>query len=308
MAPKMNEICTLKPIQIVKNTELALGATKKNTGKYKRLTAEYGNIMPVIVCMQKNGTYNVISGCAGLDACVEAGIAEVPAVLSNLPNEKEQMKLSLMLTALPDECSALAEGIIINRLIKEHNLTQYETAKFLGKSRSWVCKRISLAKNLAESVKRMISDGTLCSRSAEEIAKMPKELQSEFAANVVNAGLSKNNICKLFKLYKNATDDATRLRVIKSPVTALSQTPELKAKPQLVAPGILGRHLQITANNAVRVLLNAINATEKSKPEELHSAYDNLLRLQGVAEEVAITLNRIMADFPRGKGGTSDDN
>ena len=167
MPPKKNEACTLKPSQIIKNPDLALGTTEKNAGKHKKLAAEYGNVMPVIVCVQKNGAYQLISGTASLEACVQAGIQELPAVLANVAGEKEQMKLSLLLAALPEESSAVAEGAIICRLLDGYAVTPREVMKLPGKSRGWVYKRMSLAKNLDEAVKGMVADGTLCPRSAE---------------------------------------------------------------------------------------------------------------------------------------------
>jgi ParB family chromosome partitioning protein len=307
MSPKKNEACTLKPVQIIKNPDLALGRTKKNTVKHKKLAAEYGNVMPVIVCAQKNGTYQVISGSASLEACEQAGIQEVTAVLSGLPDEKEQMKLSLLLAALPDESSAIAEGAIISRLYDNYGVSPHEMMKLLGKSRGWVYKRMSLAKNLSETVKGMVTDGTLCPRSAEEVAKMPQEVQGEFAANVANAGMSKNDICALYKRYKCASTEEARQEVVKSPLSALSKTVVRQTKKQTpVLPGP-GRHLQTVAANAARMLLNAASMAENASAEALRPARGQLCRLRDIMEESVMTLNRVIADSPRGERGAHDE-
>jgi len=303
MSPKKNEACTLKPAQIIKNPDLALGRTKKNAEKHKKLAAEYGNVMPVIVCAQKNGTFQVISGSSSLEAFEQAGIHEVTAVLSSLSDEKEQMKLSLLLAALPDEGSAIAEGAIISRLYDGYGVTPHEMMKLLGKSRGWVYKRMSLAKNLNETVKGMVTDGTLCPRSAEEVAKMPQEAQSEFAANVANAGLSKNDICALYKRYKCASTEEARQEVVKSPLAALSKAIVRQTKKQMPTATGPGRHLQTAAANAARMLLYAASMAENANDEALRLAHGHICRLRDIAEESVATLNRAIADSPRGESG-----
>jgi hypothetical protein len=228
-------------------------------------------------------------------------------VLSNLPDEKEQMKLSLLLAALPDESSAITEGAIISRLFEDYAVTPREMTKFLGKSIGWVYKRMSLAKNLNDAVKGMVSDGALCPRSAEEVAKMPMDAQSEFAVNSVKAGLSKNDICALYKHYKNAGTDEARQEVVKSPLTALSKTSARQSNKPISAPSHHGRQLQSAANNAARMVLNAVNMAEKSSDEALRPALGHLSRLRDITEEAAITLNRVISDSPRGERGARNE-
>ena len=103
MLSKMNEACTLKLRQIVKNPALTLGMSERDVGKYKRVAAAYGNVAPVIVSAPKNGEHLILAGSARLEACSQAGIREIPAVMSPAQDDAEQLKLSLMLSALRDE-------------------------------------------------------------------------------------------------------------------------------------------------------------------------------------------------------------
>jgi len=303
MPQKMNEACILKLRQIVKNPSLSLGTSAKDVGKYKKVTAAYGNVAPVIVGAPKNGEHLILAGSARLEACAQAGISTIPAVMSYSQDEAEQLKLALMLTALKDEVSALGEGELISSLINDYGASPRELCNLLGKSKTWISTRMSLAKNLSSAVKGMVTDGTLCPRSAEEVAKLPEDVQSEFAANAVNSGLNKNEINQLVQRYKNAGSDDVRLEVIKSPLAALAKVGIIKRKKAAAGTGLNGpgRQLQSAANYAAQMLLKVVNMAEKADAEVLHTAERQLNLLSDTTVEITLTLNRLMADVSEGK-------
>lgn len=300
-----NDVCTLKMRQIVKNPSLTLGMSPKDVSKYKKIAATYGNVAPVIVAAQKNGEYLILEGSARLEACAQTGIKEIPAVMTQAANEVEQLKLSLMLSAIHDEKGALSEGALISQLINEYGIAPRELVNLLGKSKAWVSKRMSLAQNLIDSVKGMVTDGTLCPRSAEEVAKLPGGVQGEFAANIVNCGLNKSEIGQLVQRYKNAKSDDARTEVIKKPLEALSKSTGRMKKKQLESAGLngSGRQLGSSANYAAQMILKAVNMAENANEEMLRTAEPQLNRLRVIAEETDIALNRLLSDVSPGKLG-----
>ena len=302
MPTQMNEVCTLNLRQIVKNPSLALGLSMKDVGKYKKLAAAYGNVAPVIVSAPKNGEHLILAGSARLEACAQAGIREIPAVMSNAQDEAGQLKLALMLSALRDEGGALSEGELIGRLISDYGSAPRELVNLLGKSKAWLSKRMALAKNLTAAVKGMVTDGTLCPRSAEEVAKLPAGEQAEFAANAVNCGLSKNEISQLVQRYKNADSDDVRREVIKSPLNALSKIGiRVRRRTPGTAPNGPGRSLPSAANYAAQMLLKVVNMAEKADEGALGEAFGQLNRLSDMTAETTLTLNRLLADVSPGK-------
>jgi len=277
----------------------------KDVSKYKKIAATYGNVAPVIVAAQKNGEYLILEGSARLEACAQTGIKEIPAVMTQAANEVEQLKLSLMLSAIHDEKGALSEGALISQLINEYGIAPRELVNLLGKSKAWVSKRMSLAQNLIDSVKGMVTDGTLCPRSAEEVAKLPGGVQGEFAANIVNCGLNKSEIGQLVQRYKNAKSDDARTEVIKKPLEALSKSTGRMKKKQLESAGLngSGRQLGSSANYAAQMILKAVNMAENANEEMLRTAEPQLNRLRVIAEETDIALNRLLSDVSPGKLG-----
>jgi len=303
MPSKMNEACTLKLRQIVKNPALALGMSPKDVGKYKKIAAAYGNVAPVIVGAPQNGEYPILTGSARLEACAQTGIREIPAVMTQSQSESEQLKLALMLSALRDECCALSEGELISRLINDCGVAPRELVNLLGKSKAWISKRMTLAKNLTSAVKSMVMAGTLCPRSAEEVAKLAQAEQSEFAVNVVNCGLNKNEISQLVQRYKSALTDDIRREVIKSPLDALSKIGVRQRKKEAPEAGLNGpgRKLQSSINYAAQMLLKAANMAENADEKTLVTAFPQLSRLRGITEEARKTLNRVLAEVSPGK-------
>ena len=303
MLSKMNEACTLKLRQIVKNPALTLGMSERDVVKYKRVAAAYGNVAPVIVGAPKNGEHLILAGSARLEACAQAGIREIPAVMSPTQDEAEQLKLALMFSSPQDEGGALSEGELIIRLIDDYGTAPRELVSLLGKSKTWVSKRMSLAKNLTNAVKGMVTDGTLCPRSAVEVAKLPEDVQAEFATNVINSDMSKNEIAQLVQRYKSACSDDVRQEVIKSPLAALSKIGIRQRKRPMPQAGLNGpgRQLQSAANYAAQMLLKAVNMAENADEEALCAASPQLSRLSGMTAEINLTLNRLMAEVAPGK-------
>jgi ParB family chromosome partitioning protein len=305
MPTKMNEACTLKTLQIVKNPALTLGMSQKDVSKYKKVAAAYGNVAPVIVSAPVDGGYLILAGSARLEACAQTGINEVPAVMACGDDEAGQLKLALMMTAIRDEISALSEGALISRLINEYGVAPRELVNLLGKSKAWVSKRLSMDQNLTETVKKMVTDGTLCPRSAEEVARLPGDVQARFAANAVNGGLNKTEIGLLVVAYKNSYSGDVRRKIIESPLEALSKLSERIKKKTPVGAGLNspGRKLCNAANYAAQMLLKAVNMAENADECELFCVMDQFSRLRDISGETAMTLNRLLSDVSLGKPG-----
>jgi len=221
MASMKHKACTLKVGQIEKNPILALGTGEKDVEKYEWVTKIYGNVVPAIVG-QSGNAYRILAGQARLEACAHNGIQEIPVIVSETSGEKEQMKLALLLSTVREEGGPLSEGAFIDTLVTHHGVTRRELMVLLRKSKSWISKRQSLALKLSEEVKGMVKDGVICARTAEEIAKLPKEVQVSFACNTVRDGLSKTNAGQLAGLYmREDTGDALRKAILHTPLAVL---------------------------------------------------------------------------------------
>jgi len=298
MPTKINEPCTLKTRQIIKNPALSIGMSPKNVNKYKKIAAAYGCYAPVIVTAPVNGMHMILEGSARLEACAQTGIGEIPAVMYQAENEAGELKLALMLSAIQDEGSALSEGELISRLINDYGISQRELVNLLGKSKAWVSKRIALTQNLTKVVKDMVIDGTLYPRSAEEVAKLPEDVQAVFAANVINSRLNKTEISQLVQCYKKTESDSVRRKIINSPLDALSmisvpvRKKSVGTKLNSPAQKFIG-----AVNYAIQMILKVLNMVEQADEELLCTAINQLSRLKDTARETETTLESLLADL-----------
>ena len=221
MASKSNKACTLKVGQIEKDPILALGMSEKDIEKYGRVAKAYGNVAPAIVG-QRGAGYRILSGQARLEACAQNGIREMPVIIADAGGEANQMKLALMLSTVREEGGPLSEGALINTLVTQHGVPRRELMALLKKSKSWVSKREALALRLSEDVKGMVRDGVISARTAEEIARLPLDVQTTFACKVARDGLNKDHAGKLVGMYTaDGADAALREAILDSPLAAL---------------------------------------------------------------------------------------
>ena len=115
--------------------------------------------------------------------------------------------------------------------------------------------------------------------------------------------MNKNEISQLVQRYKNTCADDARCEVIKSPLDALSKIGVRQHKKQQPDAGLNGpgRRLQGSANYAAQMLLKAVNMAENAGGEALLAAGWQLSRLIGIAQEAAITINKLLARVSPGK-------
>ena len=66
----------------------------------------------------------------------------------------------------------------LKELLSSGEVNQRELASLLGKSVSWVSKRLSLVQRLSEGVVHLVSARQLCPQTAQEIARLPSEAVS----------------------------------------------------------------------------------------------------------------------------------
>lgn len=241
MSSTKNTACTLKVGQIEKNPILALGTTEKEIKIYDRVTKAYGNVAPAIVG-QSGKTYRILAGQARLEACAQNGIREMPAIVAEISSEAEQMKLALLLSTVREEGSPLSEGAFIHALTTQHGVTRRELMELLKKSKSWISKRQSLDVKLCGDVKTMVRDGTVSPRTAEEIAKLPQEVQGEFACKVVMDGINKTDAGQLVSLYaQEDAGEALRRAILNTPLAVLDAHAVSRVPRRKDQRGMLGR-------------------------------------------------------------------
>jgi hypothetical protein len=139
----------------------------------------------------------------------------------------------------------------------------------LGKSKSWVSKRISLITRLHPSVQDLVSKKHLCPHSAQEIARISEDLQHDFAVKIIQGDLPKSVVETLVGAYNNPNSpESLKEQILTAPENALDKIVKMKAvktsrDKKSKQPPVSTKCFQ---NNLV-LLLRCIKDAEKQLPQ-----------------------------------------
>lgn len=161
--------------------------------------SQYGVIQPVTV-RQIDGMYQIITGERRWRAARMAGLSEIPVIVITA-DDRKAAELALVENIQRSDLNPIEEAKGYASLIDEYGLTQEETAKRLGKSRTAITNALRLL-NLPEGVLHLIETGELSTGHAKVLLGINDPEKREPAAKqVVAKGLSVRDTEKLVKLY-----------------------------------------------------------------------------------------------------------
>jgi len=212
----------LVPARLIKRMAgIGLGATKQGIGKARDISRERGYYRPVALS-DSQGCMTLLSGAATFEACLEDKAAKVPAVIVKTAGEADGLMFALQSAGLDEPPSAVAVGAAVVQLIDRHGATRKDIAGALRKSPTWVNRMENLGRRLNPAVQAMVAEGQVPARSAQEVARLPHDVQAQFAVSASNEFLNKENVAYLVNRYLNDDTGADeRERIIQTPKLAL---------------------------------------------------------------------------------------
>ena len=149
----------------------------------------HGVVQPLTVRQLPSGYYQIIAGERRWRASRLAGLSEVPAVVIEA-DDKKATELALIENLQRQDLNALEEALGYRTLMEEYGLTQEDTARQVGKSRSAVANSLRLL-NLPDEVLEMLRTGALSAGHARAVLSIRnKKKQIEAAKKIANLGLS----------------------------------------------------------------------------------------------------------------------
>jgi len=128
---------------------------------------EHGILQPLVVTPLPDGKYELIAGERRLQAAKLAGLATVPVLVRDA-EENEKLELAIIENVQRHDLDPIEEAKAYSRLSDEFGLTQEETAKKMGKSRSAVANMIRLL-SLPIEIQRAISEGKISEGHAKAL-------------------------------------------------------------------------------------------------------------------------------------------
>ncbi|NII11343.1 ParB/RepB/Spo0J family partition protein [Oleiagrimonas sp. C23AA] len=145
-----------------------------------------GLIQPVVVREIGRNRYELIAGERRWRAAQRAGLAEIPALLKDVP-EQSVLAMALIENIQRQELTPLEEALALKRLIDEFGLTHQQTAEAVGRSRASVSNLLRLM-DLPESIKTLLDEGKLEMGHARCLLTLPEEIARPLALQASRMG------------------------------------------------------------------------------------------------------------------------
>ncbi len=143
-----------------------------------------GIIQPIVVRQVADNLYEIIAGERRWRASQIAGLAEVPCIIKNVPDEAA-VAIALIENIQREDLNAMEEAVALQRLSTEFELTHQQVADAVGKSRTTVTNLLRL-NQLVDDVKTLLEHGDIEMGHARALLTLTPEQQSE-AGRVIAA-------------------------------------------------------------------------------------------------------------------------
>jgi ParB family chromosome partitioning protein len=160
--------------------------------------------------------YEIIAGERRWRAAQLAGLAEIPAVIRDVPDESA-VALALIENIQRENLNPLEEARALERLITEFDLTHQEAAEAVGRSRVAVSNLLRLLE-LAEEVKTLVEERQLEMGHARALLGLAsRRQQAEIGAFIAKKGLSVREAEALVRKLATQPGDVKRALIEPDP-------------------------------------------------------------------------------------------
>jgi len=185
--------------------------TKMDESSLEELAASIrtqGLMQPILVRPMGSNRYEIIAGERRWRAAKIAGLAEVPALVREVP-DSSALAMALVENIQREDLNPLEEAGGVQRLIGEFKLTHQEAAEAIGRSRTATTNLLRLL-NLQKAVQALVFDGKLEMGHARALLPLEARQQESVAKRVADRALSVRQTEQLVNAILHPTGKARR--------------------------------------------------------------------------------------------------
>jgi len=166
---------------------------------------ESGMVQPILV-RRAGERYQIIAGERRWRAAQLAGLAQVPVVVREVPDER-LLELALVENIQRQELTPLEEAQAYQRLLDDLHLTQEQVARKVGKDRSTVTNTLRLLR-LPPELRTLLSEGRLDAGHARALLALERaEDQRALGREAARRGLSVREVERRVALLRAPAPD-----------------------------------------------------------------------------------------------------
>ena len=196
--------------------------------------AEQGQLHPLLVVQSHTAAQRYVLIDGYLRVAALQGLGRDTAEAMVLPLSEAGALIFRHCRENAHRRSALEDGWLLRELLDLHGMSQAELSHRLQRSESWVSRRLSLVRELPESVQELVRKGQLCPYAAAKylvpLARAKKSDCTELARNLNGSQTSVRQMERLYAQWK-CSDKEARKRIVENPVLFLKTAEELKLSP-----------------------------------------------------------------------------
>lgn len=183
----------------------------------------HGQIAPVVVCPAAEDSFELVDGFKRLAAA--RAIEDFSALSAHvLDTEARVAKAALLqLNWVARPVSDFEEALVVRSLCRDDGLRQAEVGVLLGRTPSWVCRRLALVERLSESLQDDLRLGLLRPTEARELSRLPRGKQPEALQSCRQHRLSSREVARLCRLYLQS-EPQEQQALWENPTAALHHT------------------------------------------------------------------------------------
>lgn len=232
---------------------------------------QHGIIQPLVL-RRKNDKYEIIAGERRYKAAKMAGLASVPAIITNM-DDNTSAEVAIVENVQRKDLTAIEEAKSYQALLDKGYMTQEDLAKKMGLSQSAISNKLRLL-TLDESVQEAILKNQISERHARTLLKIPnKQLQKELLDKTIQERLTVRQLeTEIKKLLGGET----------MPQEMVEDVPVIKSEPDIGR--MLNNSVDINSANKPTDKKEEIELTEVvnpntffSNPEKMPNKFFNFL-------------------------------
>ena len=175
----------------------------------------HGQLQPV-VAREHEGKYQILDGFKRVYVAMDLMINTLQCQVLDI--DLQQAKLLILSYNRPHQSMEVwEEAMVLEDLLKTHDLSQQSLSTLTGYSRSWVSRRLSLIGKIDEEVASEIRMGVITSSQARALIKLPRGNQIDVARVIVDLGLSSRQSDRLVDAFLKAEDEDQQRDILNHP-------------------------------------------------------------------------------------------
>jgi len=227
--------------------------------------ARLGQLHPAVACA-RGERLAIVDGFKRLHAALALGKDTLRVRVVEL-EETAAIAAVMSLNRTGRGMSDIEEALCVRALCREHGLPQLAVAELLGRHKSWVSRRLSLAERLCDTVASDVRAGLVTTTVARDVARLPRGNQAAVAAAISTAVLTSREAARLVKLFETTSGESQRKYLLTHPREALAAhgptKPMVSNDPRL---GILTQVLRHRLYGAMRTMSELTQRIEECAP------------------------------------------